>query len=189
MDMNEAASGTTESLPAVTERVPVGSALYNQIVEHLYDEAALLDALKLREWQKSFTEDIVYQAPVKVTTRRSEKLGPQPQMMHLYENYFSMEMRIHKVHDTNVCWAEEPRSRTRRLITNIMVNRTTRADELVVISYFLVMRNRFEASNYQLLSGERHDRLRLIDGKLRLARREIHLDMSVLGTPNLAIFL
>ncbi len=65
--------------PAVTDRVPVGSDMYNRIVEFLYDEAALLDNLQLNEWAKCFTEDIVYQAPVKVTqparTRR-RKDGP-----------------------------------------------------------------------------------------------------------------
>jgi len=177
------------SLPAITERVPVGSPLYNQVVEHLYDEADMLDNLKLREWQKSFTEDIAYQAPVQITRRRSEKQPVLRTMMHLYENYGSMELRIHKVHDTNVCWAEEPSSRTRRLITNVLVSKTSRDDEIAVISYFLLTRNRFEASDSQLLSGARRDRFRLVDGELKLARREIQLDMSVLSMPNLAIFL
>lgn len=180
---------TTDSIPEVTERVPLGSPLYNQIAEHLYDEAALLDGLDLREWQKSFTEDIVYQAPVQITERRSEKSPKVRQMMHMYENYMSMDMRIHKVCDTHVGWAEEPRSRTRRLITNILVNKTAAENEYSVVSYFLLSRNRFEASELQLLSGERHDRLRLIDGQFKLARRDIFIDMSVLSMPNLAIFL
>jgi 3-phenylpropionate/cinnamic acid dioxygenase small subunit len=179
----------TAAIPAVTERVALGSPIYNQIAEHLYDEAALLDALDLREWQKSFTADIVYQAPVQITTRRSEKQPKVRQMMHMFENYMSMDMRIHKVCDTNVGWAEEPRSRTRRLITNVLVNKTASDNEYQAISYFLLSRNRFEASELQLLSGERHDRLRLVDGQWKLARREIFIDMSVLSMPNLAVFL
>lgn len=189
--MNELAAidPQAESLPAVTQRVPSGTALYNQVVDHLYDEAALLDNLDLREWQKSFTQDILYQAPVQLTARKSERLPKKRQMMHLFENYFSMELRIHKVHDTAVCWAEEPRSRTRRLITNIRVWETEQSNEYAVVSYFLIPRNRFEAHDYQIISGERHDRFRLEEGKLMLARREIILDMSVLSMPNLAIFL
>jgi len=178
-----------DSLPQATDRVPVGSPLYNQVVEHLYDEAQLLDTLELREWQKSFTEDIAYQAPVQITRRRSEKQPELRTMMHLFENYGSLDLRIHKIHDTAVCWAEEPNSRTRRLITNVLVNKTAREDEIAVSSYFLLVRNRFEASDSQLLSGERRDRFRLVDGELKLARREIQLDMSVLSMPNLAIFL
>ncbi|MFA7553655.1 MAG: aromatic-ring-hydroxylating dioxygenase subunit beta [Spongiibacteraceae bacterium] len=179
----------TGSLPNVTDRIPVGDPIYNKIVEHLYDEAALLDSLNLREWQKSFTSDIVYQAPVQITERRSEKSPKVRQMMHLFENANSMDMRIHKVCDTNVGWAEEPRSRTRRLITNILVNKTEQENEFSVVSCFLLSRNRFEAYDLQQITGERHDRLRLIDGKFKLARREIIIDMSVLSMPNLAIFL
>ena len=187
--MSNLAVAQEKTLAAETDRISVGSPLYNQIVEHLYDEASMLDNLDLRTWQKSFTEDIVYQAPVQITGRKSERLPKKRQMMHLFENYFSMEMRIHKVHDTAVCWAEEPRSRTRRLITNIRVWKTETENELSVVSYFLIPRNRFESSDYQILSGERQDRFRLIDGELKLARRNIILDMSVLSMPNLAIFL
>jgi 3-phenylpropionate/cinnamic acid dioxygenase small subunit len=187
--MTSAAKQQIDSLPQITDRVPVGSPLYNRVVEHLYEEADLLDNLKLREWQKSFAEDIAYQAPVQITRRRSEKQPALRTMMHLFENYGSMELRIHKVHDTNVCWAEEPSSRTRRLITNVLVNRTTQDNEIAVTSYFLLTRNRFEASESQLLSGARRDRFRLVNGELKLARREIQLDMSVLSMPNLAIFL
>lgn len=179
----------TSNLPAVGERIPVGDPIYNQILQHLYEEAALLDGLDLREWQKSFTDDITYQAPVQVTERRSEKAPKIRQMMHMYENAISLDMRIHKVCDTHVCWAEEPRSRTRRLITNILVNKTEAENEYAVVSYFMLSRNRFEAHDLQLLSGERHDRFRLIDGQWKLARREIYIDMSVLSMPNLAVFL
>jgi 3-phenylpropionate/cinnamic acid dioxygenase small subunit len=187
--MSNTALNEEVDLPEVTQRVPVGSEIYNQVVEHLYDEASLLDTLDLRVWQKSFTEDILYQAPVQITRRKSEKQPKKRGMMHLFENYFSMDLRIHKIHDTAVCWAEEPRSRTRRLITNIRVWATKTEGEYAVQSYFMVPRNRFEANDYQLLSGERNDRLRLVDGQWKLARREIVLDMAVLSMPNLAIFL
>jgi PAH dioxygenase small subunit len=41
----------------------------------------------------------------------------------------------------------------------------------------------------QLLAGERHDVLRRVDGELRLARRVVLLDHTVLPMDNLAIFL
>lgn len=187
--MTNVATEEQSNLPAVTEKVIVGEPIYNQVAQHLFDEAALLDSLDLRVWQKSFTEDILYQAPVQLTARKSEHLPKKRQMMHLYENYFSMELRIHKICDTAVCWAEEPRSRTRRLITNVRVWQTETENEYAVTSYFLIPRNRFEASDYQIISGERNDRLRLIDGEWKLARRDIILDMAVLSMPNLAIFI
>lgn len=174
--------------PRITERVPLGSEMYNRIVEFLYDEATLLDNLKLSEWSESFEPDLVYQAPVKVTRTRSDKGQRGRTMMHLFENLESMHLRIMRIVKTNVAWAEEPCSRTRRLVTNVVVHRTERENEFEVVSYFLVTRNRFEQHDYQLMSGARNDRLRLVDGKFKLARRIIDLDMSVLSMPNLAIF-
>ena len=49
--------------------------------------------------------------------------------------------------------------------------------------------SRFDSPDLDLISGERNDVLRLVDGQLKLARREVILDQAVLGTPNLAIFL
>lgn len=174
--------------PAVTDRVPTGSPLYNQVLEFLYDEAALLDNLKLDEWSKCFAEDIVYQAPVKVTRTRSDRGKKGRPMMHLFENHESLMMRIFRIEETNVAWAEEPSSRTRRLVTNVVVHNTERENEYDVVSAFLLTRNRFEQSDYQLMSGQRLDRLRLEDGRFKLARRIIDLDMAVLSMPNLAIF-
>lgn len=174
--------------PAITHRISSGAPMYHQIVDFLYDEAELLDNLKLKEWAESFAEDLVYQAPVKVTHTRSDKGKRGRTMMHLFENLESMQLRIFRIEGTNVAWAEEPRSRTRRLVTNVVVHETEVENEFEVKSYFLVTRNRFEQPDYQLMSGQRHDRLRLINGKFQLARRIIDLDMSVLSMPNLAIF-
>ncbi|MDB5869980.1 MAG: aromatic-ring-hydroxylating dioxygenase subunit beta, partial [Polaromonas sp.] len=45
--------------PAIAAtRIPVGSEKYNRIVEFLYDEAQLLDDLKLREWSALLAEDL-----------------------------------------------------------------------------------------------------------------------------------
>jgi hypothetical protein len=53
----------------------------------------------------------------------------------------------------------------------------------------LLTRSRFEESELMILSMVRHDRLRRVGDRLKLARREIIVDQSVLGMPNLAVFL
>ncbi|MEN9492456.1 MAG: hypothetical protein RJA63_2905, partial [Pseudomonadota bacterium] len=83
----------------------------------------------------------------------------------------------------------DPPSRTRRLVTNVMVEQGDQAGELRVRSYLLVTRSRFNFDEFDLISGERRDVLRLVDDRFKLARREIILDQAVLGTANLAIFL
>jgi 3-phenylpropionate/cinnamic acid dioxygenase small subunit len=97
--------------------------------------------------------------------------------------------RIMRLTATKSAWAEDPPSRTRRLVTNVMVEQGDQAGELRVRSYLLVTRSRFNFDEFDLISGERRDVLRLVDDRFKLARREIILDQAVLGTANLAIFL
>jgi 3-phenylpropionate/cinnamic acid dioxygenase small subunit len=97
--------------------------------------------------------------------------------------------RIMRLTGTKSAWAEDPPSRTRRLVTNVRVSRTAKPNELSVTSYLLVTRSRFNFSEYDLISAERRDLLREDGESFKLARREIIVDQAVLGTPNLAIFL
>jgi 3-phenylpropionate/cinnamic acid dioxygenase small subunit len=86
---------------------------------------------------------------------------------------------------TKSAWAEDPPSRTRRFITNVLVWKTDKADELEATSYLLLARSRYEYDQYQFLSAERNDRLRRVEGGgFKLARREIVVDQW-----NLAVFL
>jgi 3-phenylpropionate/cinnamic acid dioxygenase small subunit len=171
-------------------RVPLGSDTYNRIVEFLYDEAKLLDDLRLKEWGATLAEDLTYNAPLRLT-RSSNQLAATyvRTMQHFHDNHRSMMGRILRLTETRSAFAEDPPSRTRRLITNVRVETTDRSDEFKVLSYLLVTRSRFNFDEYDLISAERHDVLRQVGGAFKLARREILLDQAVLGTPNLAIFL
>ncbi|ADP95804.1 dioxygenase DitA oxygenase component small subunit-like protein [Marinobacter adhaerens HP15] len=54
----------------------------------------------------------------------------------------------------------------------------------------MMTRSRFSDEHVDVISCERRDVIRREDsGELKLARREALLDQSVLGTPNLAVFL
>ena len=172
------------------KRVPIGSPVYNQIVEYLYDEATMLDEIRLRDWGATLAEDLVYGAPLRQTRSLAQQAASVVRtMQHYHDDYRSMMGRIMRLTGTKSAWAEDPPSRTRRLVTNVMVHHTDKADEFAVVSYLLVMRSRFNFDEYDLISAERRDVLRRSDDTFKLARREILLDQAVLGTPNLAIFL
>jgi hypothetical protein len=70
-----------------------------------------------------------------------------------------------------------------------MVEETEIPQEYSVRSYLLVTRSRFNFDQFDLISAERRDLLRVAGNDFKLVRREILLDQAVLGTPNLAIFL
>ncbi|WP_209320466.1 3-phenylpropionate/cinnamic acid dioxygenase subunit beta [Brevundimonas sp. AJA228-03] len=179
-----------EEAPFRPNRVPVGSAAYNQIAEFLYEEAWLLDEIRLKEWVARLDTDLRYTCPV----RQTRSLAQHAQsivrtVMHFDETYASIRGRVGRITDTKSAWAEDPPSRTRRLVTNILVESTDDPDEFEVKSYLLCSRSRFDETTLLMLSCVRHDLLRRYDDGFKLARREIIVDQTVLGFPNLAIFL
>jgi 3-phenylpropionate/cinnamic acid dioxygenase small subunit len=172
------------------DRVPVGSPVYNSIVEYLYEEASLLDQIRLQEWGARLATDLVYTAPLRQTLGMSHQSATYVRsMQHFHDDYRSIMGRIMRLTGTKSAWAEDPPSRTRRLVTNVLVHTTAKADEFAVVSYLLITRSRFNFDEFDLISAERHDVLRRDGASFKLARREILLDQAVLGTPNLAIFL
>lgn len=170
--------------------VPIGSPVYNQILQFLYVEARLLDEIRLKEWGATLAEDLIYTAPLRETRPVSQQAASVVRtMQHYHDDWRSVMGRIVRLTGTKSAWAEDPPSRTRRLVTNVLVEETDKPQEYSVRSYLLVTRSRFNFDEFDLISAERRDVLRVDGESFKLARREILLDQAVLGTPNLAIFL
>ncbi|MBS0349180.1 MAG: aromatic-ring-hydroxylating dioxygenase subunit beta [Proteobacteria bacterium] len=172
------------------EVVAIGSDTYNQVLGFLYREASLLDAISLKEWSALLATDLVYSVPLRQTRPMAQQAASIIRtVQHYHDDYRSIMGRVMRLTGTKSAWAEDPPSRTRRLVTNVQVSTTGVEGELAVVSYLLLTRSRFDSPDLDLISGERRDVLRYVAGELKLARREVILDQAVLGTPNLAIFL
>ncbi|WP_063820901.1 3-phenylpropionate/cinnamic acid dioxygenase subunit beta [Parafrankia elaeagni] len=169
--------------------IPVGDPLYNEVVQFLYEEARLLDTNRLTEWLGVLAPDLVYRAPLRVTVTRQEGDGVDSVVGHFEEDFGSLSARVTRLTHTTSPWAEDPPSRTRRFVTNILVTRTDKAEEVTVVSNLLVTRNRGSVPGFVLIPAERRDVVRRTPDGWRVARRVILLDESILSTPNLAIFL
>ncbi len=170
--------------------------LRDEVERFLDHEAELLDEGRLDEWLDVLTDDVVYQVPVRINreqTGESRVTGVRTDSFHLDENRDSLEMRVDRI-ATGFAWAEEPPSRLRHLVGNVRVSEPRPTDEgdggeeVDVRSNVLVYRSRGDRSDHDLLSAERHDVLRRVDGGLRLARRWVVLDSTVVPTLNLAFF-
>lgn len=171
-------------------RVAIGSPLYNEILEFYYDEAELLDNLQLKEWSELLTEDIEYNVPLRLTKPFRQQDGTVVRtVQHMHDSHGSLMLRVRRITDTKSAWGEDPPSRTRRLVGNVRVYKTDKADEYKVQSYVLLTRSRFDFDYFDLIPCDRHDVIRRQAGRLMLARREIIIDQTVIGTPNLGIFL
>jgi len=169
-------------------RVPVGSPVYNRILETLYDEAAALDERRFDDWVAMLDRDLIYTAPIRLT-----RVGPNRDrdvmrtMMHFDETYTSILMRTGRL--SKSAWAEDPPSRTRRFVTNVRVAETDAADEYEVVSYFHLIRSRGDSPVNEETTAERRDIWRHANESFKLAKREIILDQSTLSMANFAVFL
>jgi 3-phenylpropionate/cinnamic acid dioxygenase small subunit len=83
-------------------------------------------------------------------------------------------------------WAEEPRSRTTHIVSNIRVVDASDG-QLKVNSRFVVYRTRLSEGDDDLFVGKRIDVLRN-DGTLKFLHRTIYFDQSVLQAKYLTIF-
>jgi phthalate 3,4-dioxygenase beta subunit len=165
-----------------------GTPLYHEVVDFLHAEADLLDRGEHRAWLALLTDDIRYVVPVRVTTAHTLDGSALEDMAHFDEDRYSLRKRVERF-ETEHAWAEDPPSRTRHFVTNIRCWEGESADEVVTESNLLLFRSRGDVREHDLLSGRRNDTLRRTPGGLRLARREVMLDESVLRTQNLAVFL
>lgn len=103
------------------------------------------------------------------------------------ESKKSLSWRINQM-EAFTHWAENPRSRTRHLISNIRITATESEDEFQVRSNFICYRNRLQ-DEVDIWAGERTDLLRRDEGqRLRIARRKLLLDQNVVLSKNLSVF-
>lgn len=155
--------------------------------DFLVAEAELLDNRRFDEWLELFTDDMRYEAPIRVT-RRSGNPDVIDDIYYLEEDRASMGLRVRRL-ATDVAWAEDPPSHTRRFVTNFRFTPGPGDDELTVRTNLMLFRSRGDTGSHDLICGEREDVLRLVASRLRIAKRRIVLDQSTLGTKNLGVFL
>ena len=175
--------------------LPFNDIRHLQAHQVLVDEAYLLDAQQYEAWLDTLTDDVRYVMPVRVTTARGAGFdaspGRGPGMAHFDEDKYSLSQRVARF-ATEQAWTEDPPSRLRHFITNV---RTFECDDhahLVVQSAELLFRSRGDVNESALVSCGREDLLRWCDETkitLKLARRRIIADESVLRMQNLAVFL
>ncbi|MET9793427.1 3-phenylpropionate/cinnamic acid dioxygenase subunit beta [Streptomyces canus] len=162
-------------------------------VQRLYAlEAQLLDQHRYADWLELFTDDLHYWAPVRTNRlRRQQALadGSPGEVAIFDETKASLAWRIRRF-DSGMAWAEDPPSRTRHLITNILVWPADEPGEYVAESAFLCYRNRLERE-VDIYAGGRTDQLRRDpdDGRLLIARRTILIDQNVILAKNISTFL
>ena len=168
--------------------LPFNDSRHLRAHQFLVDEAYLLDAQQYETWLDTLTDDIHYLMPVRVTTARGAGFDTSPGIAHFDEDKYALSRRVARF-ATEHAWTEDPPSRLRHYITNVRTFTCEDDAHLVVESAELLFRSRGDVNAAALVSCGRQDVLRRCGDQLKLARRTILVDESVLRMQNLAVFL
>ena len=157
-----------------------------EVQDFLYREAALLDEKKLDEWLALLTDDIHYWMPLRRTTtvKEVDREFTRPGDMALFDDDLqTLNLRVRRL-SMGRAWAEDPPSRTRRMVTNIRILHCE-GDEILTTCNFQLYRTRLNSEEDSWI-GRREDLLRRVEGELRLARRHIFLEQTVILAQNMS---
>ena len=152
----------------------------SEVEQFLYEEAALLDAWKLDEWLALLTDDATYRVP----SNDRPQSDPKSALFMIADDIRRIRARVTRLKDPHA-HAESPRSRTRRLISNV---RIVGHDPLRVEANFVVHRFRGNDDVRQYVG---HYRYTLVPhaGTFRIRSREAILDSMELGALGTVSFI
>jgi len=142
-----------------------------QVEDFLFHEAALLDEWRLDDWYALFEEGATYEVP---TTDRPDA-DPEKAQFYVSDDYELLGARVKRLKSKHA-HAENPHSRTRRLITNVRVGQPADSS-LPVYAAFLIYKIR--DGNVDSFVGRYEHTLALGD-RLRFRKRRAVLELEVL---------
>lgn len=162
--------------------MPIDWECKRELEDFLYREAHILDEHRLDDWLDLFTDDVEYLVPLREYTQGEVEPAGHPVIR---DDKAMLTARVRK-DATGFSHVETPVSMTCHLISNVVVEETTTPDEVDVLSAFTVRQAR-KLRDEAWWAGRRRDRIRRVDGGWKIARREVHLDSTVLPR-GIAIF-
>lgn len=181
------AHATNDDSAPVATRLAPGDRLYNEALDFLYTEAQLLDENRLVEWLGLLSEEISYRMPVRVTRLRGEGDDFAPGVTFFDDDLPTLTLRVRRVTESPQAHAENPATRSRRFVTNVLVEALD--DEVYAQSSLLLLGSRWDSQSFEFLAARRNDVLRRCGDGLKLVRRTILIDQTVPEAPCLSVFL
>ncbi|MGI5219412.1 aromatic-ring-hydroxylating dioxygenase subunit beta [Nocardia sp. CA-290969] len=174
--------------PAEVDRTQYDAGLNAVCAAFLYREAELLDRRKFDDWLSMLHPELIYEIPVRVTVGAEDLTNEfRTDSVHARDSYRSLEMRVRRL-QTEHAFAENPPSRTSRMVTNVQSDARDDGD-VEVRSKFLMHRSYGSSTNYELIAGDRHDLLRPAGASFHLVHRTVYLAHTTIPTINLGVFL
>jgi benzoate/toluate 1,2-dioxygenase beta subunit len=151
-------------------------------------EARLADESRYEEWEALVTDDMHYWVPA-----GPAEGDPADQLSYINDNRARLGTRIAQLR-TGKRHAQTPVSPMRRMVSNIEILEGGRfeldGDELVVGSNFVLYELAAQATHdLRVWPGRTTQRLRIIDGKVRMASKWVELVTATSAQPNLTFII
>jgi 3-phenylpropionate/cinnamic acid dioxygenase small subunit len=162
--------------------------LWYELMQFYIHEAWLLDERKFHDWLELFTDDVFYFMPRRRNVYRkdlAQELTEVGDLAIFEDDKTYLRMRVERL-QTGMAWAEDPPSRTRHLVGNLVVEPLPRG-EVQAKTAFILYRSHHETEEH-IFAGSREDVLRQVAGQWKIARRVIVLDANVILAKNLSVF-
>lgn len=153
-----------------------------EIEDFLYEEAALLDRWRLEDWLELLTDDAEYEVPS--TDAPLSKTGDA--LFLIADDFNRIKARVKRLNDPEA-HAESPRSRTRRMISNVRITKLQGAD-IHAAANFSVYRFRY-GYDFRHFVGHYHYILKVEGRKLKIRKRRAILDNTELGAQGAVSFI
>lgn len=160
------------------------------VQDFLYREALALDERRFRDWLEYLAADIRYEVPVRVTREALADWELAPTSRIFDDTKETLEVRVQRL-ETDFAWAEQPPSRTRHFITNVVVDAGEVENEYLVSSNCFIYRSRGDEPTPSFYSLFRKDTVRRVatPAGWELARRWAAFDQSLINAHNMSIFI
>lgn len=160
----------------------------HSVRDFLHLESLALDERRFRDWLTAFADDARYEVPVRVTREKLAEWELSPTSRIFDDTKRTLEFRVERL-ETDFAWSEQPPSRTRHYVTNVLVELTETAEEYLVHSNCLIYRSRGDDPNPSIFSTQRKDRIRRVGDSWEIVHRWAAIDQSLINAHNMSIFI
>lgn len=162
--------------------------LHEEVRKFLYREVRMFENEQYQEWLETLTEDIHYWMPGMQARYRKDpgEAISTRRMAHFDDDLLNLQRRVIRALD-GTAWAEDPRTRSCYMVSNVEVEPGEAAGEYRVHSVLLNCRGRGEVDEDWILLRRDDVLRRCEDGALRLARRHIYTTQTVFLSKNINV--
>jgi p-cumate 2,3-dioxygenase beta subunit len=153
-----------------------------EVEDLFYREAELLDSWRLDDWLSLLTDDASYYVPPNDKPDADHRFT----LFTIADDIVRLRERVIRLKDPN-CHAEYPPSRTRRMISNVVVKDAGGGTAWATANFVVYRHRRGEPP--RVFVGHYRYTLRRVGGALKIAERHAILDAEELGALGAVSFI